>query len=94
MDVNEKLSCALSNIREIIAEASYRVAGKEVTILSSFNGQPHGRSRKSLKGSIQKVKHVTFDGGSLWLWLEDGGQCWCAIGVDEVEFLSDCGDRP
>ncbi len=94
MNISEKMRYALCDINEIIGGVSAQVAGKEVTILSNFNGQPHGRSRKSLKGSVQKVKRATYDGGSLWLWLEDDGQCWCAIGVDEVEFLSDCGDQP
>ena len=94
MDISEKLSYALSDINDAIGAASDHVAGKKVTILSNFNGQPHGRSRKSLKGSVQTVKRASFDGGSLWLWLEDGGQCWCAIGFEEVEFLCDFGVQP
>lgn len=92
MSIADKINYALIDIKNHVLEINDQVCGKKVTILSGFNGQPHGRSRKSLKGSIQTVKRATYDGGSIWLWLEDVGQCWCAIGVDEVEFLCDCGD--
>lgn len=94
MTLNEKLQHTLRDIKYMISGANDQVAGKKVTILTNFNGQPHGRSKKSLKGSIQVVKRATFDQDQIWLWLEDDGQCWCAISVHDVEFLSDCGDQP
>lgn len=69
------------------------VAGKRVRIKTNYNGQPSGRSKKSLKGTIQTVTHLTVEPArhapQTFLWLQDHGQCWCAIPIEDVEFVQD-----
>lgn len=87
MSIAEELRDANQAIRNIQEEARCRVVGKQVRIVSNFNGQPYGRSRRSLKGTIQTVNSLLLDGHHIWLFLEDGGRCWVGIGLKEVEFL-------
>jgi len=67
-------------------KADTLVIGRPVRILSDYNGQPYGKSRKSLKGTVMTVERVgTIDphwGVSLFLRGER-----VAIREDEVEFL-------
>jgi hypothetical protein len=89
MSIAEKLIDANQTIKNIQEEARCLVAGRKVRIVSNFNGQPCGRSRKSLKGTVQTVKSLQLDGYHIWLFLEDGGKCWCGVGLKEVEFIDD-----
>ena len=71
----------------IISEEKYNegVKDRRVKVTSDFNGQPHGRSKKSLKGEMFTVKRGFFDsfnGPCLFL---DGISL--SISIDDVEFL-------
>jgi len=58
--------------------------GRPVRILSDYNGQPYGRSRRSLRGETRTAErlHITSRGISLFLREER-----VSISVDEVEWL-------
>ena len=53
-------------------------------ILSDYNGQPYGASRKSLKGTVQTAIGGSLDGADVTLFLEDHR---AGIFMSEVEFL-------
>lgn len=38
------------------------VAGRKIRVLSNYNGQPYGRSRKSLHGQVLTVERGSFHG--------------------------------
>lgn len=62
------------------------LVGSFVRVTSDHNGQPYGRSHKSWKGEVARIKAVHIDlynGISLEL---DGHQCECFIAANEVEF--------
>jgi len=69
---------------------SMMMVGRKVKILSDFNGQPYGTSKKSLKGKILTVKMVTANYADVQVLLE-GEKLF--IPVEEVEFMEDgkCG---
>jgi hypothetical protein len=61
------------------------VVGRPVRILSDYNGQPYGRSKRSLKGETRTAERVVIDphwGVSLFLRGER-----LAIPANEVEWL-------
>ena len=60
------------------------IIGRPVRILSDYNGQPYGRSRRSLRGETRTAErlHITSRGISLFLREER-----VSIPVDEVEWL-------
>lgn len=61
------------------------VKGEQVRILSDWNGQLHGRSRKSMKGKTFEVAHATIDPyWGVYLFLEGER---VSIMAKEVEFL-------
>ena len=62
------------------------VVGRIVKIISDFNGQPYGNSKKNLKDTTFKVIHATIDDGGR-CWLHDGDYNHTYIGIDEVEFM-------
>lgn len=58
--------------------------GSRVRILSNFNGQPHGGSKKSLKGTIHTIREVMVSfGGEVVFFLD---RYDLSIGSDEVTF--------
>lgn len=60
------------------------VVGRPVRILSDYNGQPYGRSRRSLKGETKTAERVVVDSQGIYLFLRDER---VSIPVDEVEWL-------
>jgi len=61
------------------------VIGRPVRILSDYNGQPYGRSKRSLRGETRTAERLVIDphhGISLFLRDER-----LSIPVDEVEWL-------
>ena len=80
----------LSSVREYFNRAVYAykeaeelIVGRNVRILSAYNGQPHGRSKPSMLGEVRSVDAVHFDmqsGVSLKL-----KGCRLYIPLEEVE---------
>ena len=60
------------------------VVGRPVRILSDYNGQPYGRSRRSLRGETRTAERVHVDSRGIWLFLREER---VSISVDEVEWL-------
>lgn len=60
------------------------VSGKKVRILSIHNDQPFGRSKPSMKGSVETVRDAGWTMSGLYLMLEGRR---CGIAVHDVEFL-------
>ena len=60
------------------------VVGRPVRILSDYNGQPYGRSRRSLKGETKTAERVVVDSQGIYLFLRDER---VSIPIDEVEWL-------
>ena len=66
-------------------KADSLVIGRPVRILSDYNGQPYGRSKRSLRGETRTAERVHIDphhGISLFLREER-----LSIPADEVEWL-------
>lgn len=69
--------------REAIANS---LIGQKVRILSNYNGQSYGRSRKSKKGTIQTIREAYFYGTSWAICLVGEIRC---LGLNEVEFIGE-----
>jgi hypothetical protein len=66
-------------------KANALVIGRPVRIISDYNGQPYGRSRRSLQGETRTVERAHIDThGATSLFLRDER---LSIPVEEVEFL-------
>ncbi len=64
------------------------LVGRFVRVTSDHNGQPYGRSRKSWKGQVCRIKGVHIDledGIKLILEGHEYGECF--ISANEVEFI-------
>lgn len=84
---NIQLECknASDKIADLAKILSNRIIGRQAKIISDFNGQPVGSSRKSLRGKIITIKAVSVDSWGCDLW--DGNFEHCYIPSREVEFL-------
>ena len=58
--------------------------GRKVRIISKYNGQPFGSSKKPLTGQVFTIKSVMFDFAGPMLFVE--GQN-LSLGLSEVEFV-------
>ena len=56
---------------------------RTVEVISDFNDQQYGRSKKSLKGKRFKVHHSFVECGQVTVWLE-GCRCGALLWVDVV----------
>jgi hypothetical protein len=65
-------------------KADSLVIGRPVRILSDYNGQPYGRSRRSLRGETRTAERVHIDPHGIYLFLREER---VSIPVDEVEWL-------
>lgn len=77
---------AAIKISEILAEVNNRYHGKQFRVLSNYNGQPYGRSKKSMKGEIFTVESIGFDNEGAYIFPKDHR---LAISISEVEFLAE-----
>lgn len=64
------------------------LVGRYVRVTSDHNGQPFGRSRKSWRGEVCRIKsvHIEAREGEISLCLEGHEYGECFISADEVEF--------
>jgi hypothetical protein len=65
-------------------KADALVIGRPVRILSDYNGQPYGRSKRSLKGETRTAERLHIDSHGIYLFLRDER---VSIPADEVEWL-------
>lgn len=87
MEIKLQLSIYADRCKQAHKQASAVAVGRKAIIVSNFNGQPHGRSRKPLTGKV-----VTISSVSLY---SDGQVSFCSwdvpdagFGADDVEFIS------
>jgi hypothetical protein len=71
-------------IHGIIEKVNAAYKGKKFKVISNYNGQPYGRSKKSMKGEILTVELIGFDNEKAYIFPE--GQR-LSIGINEVEFM-------
>ena|SRR5271167_804509 len=57
-NLKTELAKLLQDQAELDTRADALVSGRPVRILSDFNGQPYGRSRRSMKGREMTVERV------------------------------------
>ncbi len=58
--------------------------GRKAKILSKFNDQQYGSSRKSLTGKVYSIKSIFYDEGN---YLVKFDECDCYIHLDELEII-------
>jgi hypothetical protein len=75
-------------IRRVAQSIEQSLIGSWVRVTSEHNGQPFGRSRKSWKGQVCRIKSVYIDlQNGIRLVLEEHEYGECLIPADEVEFV-------
>lgn len=76
-------------MRHVCQTIDKALVGQTVRVTSDHNGQPFGRSRKSWKDQVCRIKAVSIDPreGEMHLCLEGHEFGECFIRADEVEFL-------
>jgi len=52
-------------------EINNLIKGKKVIIVSNFNGQPFGTSKKSLKGRVFEIDSLSVQYGDIWASLTE-----------------------
>lgn len=79
-------------IKAIQDMVSAMLVGKRVRIISDFNGQMYGTSKKSMKGRefVVESAHISHDACYVFSWKVSN----VCIPIEEVEFLEDlkCGE--
>ena len=86
LTVADTTALSLTTMREIRKSLELALIGRFVRVVSDHNGQPYGRSRKSWRGEVCRVKSVLVDldyGVSLCL---EEHEYECYISADEVMF--------
>jgi hypothetical protein len=80
---NEALKRYIANAFRCETYVNNILRERTVEIVSDFNDQPFGRSKKSLKGKRFKVKSacLSLSEGEIHLWL-DGCQCAAVLWTD------------
>lgn len=89
MSIANYLAAMQSAIIKGEMQANEFVKGRGVRIVSKFNGQPHGRSRKPLTGKIFHARSVLITSSNISLWIGDE---LLACGLEDVEFIDDLHD--
>jgi hypothetical protein len=77
---------AMENIRATAKAIETALIGRFVRVTSDHNGQPYGRSHKSWRGEVAKIKYVLIDIQDSILLTLEGHEYECMIPADEVEF--------
>jgi len=71
-------------IEGIVKAVNDAYQGKQFRIVSNYNAQPYGRSRKSKKGQILTVDSIGFDDARVHIFPKEER---LALGLNEVEFI-------
>ena len=84
-DLKKELANLVQKSKDLELELNALVIGRPVRIKSDYNGQPYGRSRRSMRGQVKTVERAQIDphwGMSLFLRDER-----VSIWEKEVEWL-------
>ena len=84
MSVKSKLDAFRSHIAILEKDANDLVKGKTIKILSDYNGQPYGQSKRSLKGECFTVTGSTVESDGIWLYIKEHN---VGLNIEEVEFI-------
>lgn len=76
----------LETMRALKRSIDEVLVGRYVRVISDHNGQPFGRSRRSWRGEMGRIKSVDVDLNNGVSLLLEGHQYECFIPADEVEF--------
>lgn len=86
--LDEKLRNQLQDLNQVAIsledKAGKLAKGKWVEVTSDFNGQPFGRSKKSLRGKQFQVRTVILDRHGVTLWI---GKELLACRITDVRFM-------
>lgn len=88
-DIRARLVLANQTVRDLHAQFRLELTGKKIRVVSKYNGQHVGRSRKPLTGRILTINNVALDSGwpSHPAFGTDEERLY--IGLDEVEFVEE-----
>lgn len=75
---------ATTKIDGIIKSVNHEYKGRKFRILSNYNGQPYGRSKRSMRGQILTVSFVSFDDEKAYIFPEGYR---LSLELREVEFI-------
>ena len=84
MIIRSEIEAASRQVRAINTKWNMLLAGVRVRILSKYNGQPFGISKKPLTGETRKIEDVNITAEGVYLRLE-GERLY--IGLEEVDFV-------
>jgi hypothetical protein len=62
MGEHEEIAACASEVKRLLDGLESRLKGRRVRILSNYNGQPWGSSKRSLKGKVLEVERIYYDG--------------------------------
>jgi hypothetical protein len=87
LDMKIRLTALASTVKAAQDEADQRIVGRQVRVVSNFNGQPFGRSRKSLKGELLRVAGVALYGDGRYSFWTDDPRVNAGFDPEDVEFI-------
>lgn len=85
-EIQRECKIVSEKIQQMHNRVSEMLVGRKARIISDFNGQLHGTSKKSMQGSVITIKYISIDSNGCQVWNGDFGRN-CFISVNEVEFL-------
>lgn len=77
----------IAKIKAIQNDAKDFLMGREVKIISQYNGQLCGRSKKPMTGRRGKIEMVDIDGQDCHVWITGLVYGHPGLRLDEVEFI-------
>jgi len=88
-DANLKAALAkhVRHVQSINDDANRALKGVRVRIVSDYNGQPYGRSKPSLKGTICTVDSVSIDDNRAHIFLKEYLYGHPSVGLNDIEFI-------
>lgn len=86
-EIHTQVKQAQREIKEIQDRIHKLLKGRTVRIISNYNGQPLGSSRKSWKGREGKIKEAHVNGRDCVVWLDINGYSEPGLYLHELEFL-------
>lgn len=73
----------IAEMQKIHSAVNARYVGQRALIISDYNGQPYGSSRRSLRGTTVEIKHVFIDIDGMHFLTKEHSLC---LGHDELAF--------
>jgi hypothetical protein len=90
---HDSIKTIVDGISALSKQAAALLVGKRVRIISKYNGQQYGSSRKPLTGHEANVCSVSIDRFGCHVWLEGLHYGYPALELREVEFVDNGDDN-